>query len=129
MSSVTHGLAKSLSRVNHCTQWFTQAMPKNLRRKCSYIEASSTLSEFTIWNLNSEKSEIHCKRKVTMSSSKQSNKSKNSQLPEPKRKKPKQQGSVKSPTKQNHAQDTKKAETREAEGVNWDEYVDGQSRS
>lgn len=64
-----------------------------------------------------------------MSPSLQNNKSNSFQLFKPNRKKPKQQGSEKSLTKQTHAQDMKNAESRETEGGNWDEHIEERSRS
>lgn len=63
-----------------------------------------------------------------MPSIKQTSKSERFQLSKPKQKKPKQQGSEKSPTKQTHAQDTENAESRETEGMSWDNHIDERSR-
>lgn len=63
-----------------------------------------------------------------MSPNQQSDKPKSSQL-DPKGTKPKQQCSEKSSTNQTHAQDAKKAANRVAEGIKWDNYIDGQSQS
>lgn len=62
--------------------------------------------------------------------SKQASKSESFQLFKPNRKKPKQQGPEKNPTKDTtHAQDTKNAEYREVEGMNWDDHIDERSRN
>lgn len=63
-----------------------------------------------------------------MSSNQQSDKPKSSQF-DPKAAQPKQQGSEKSSTNQTHAQDAKKAANRVAEGIKWDNHIDGQSQS
>lgn len=63
------------------------------------------------------------------SPSKQAKESKGLGLFKLNRKKPKQQGSEKSPTTDTtHTQDTQNAEDREAEGMTWDNHIDERSR-
>lgn len=64
-----------------------------------------------------------------MSPSKPSDKATSPLFLQSRRKKAKQQGLEKSPSKQIHAQDKEKAETRNDEGKDWDKYIEEESQN
>lgn len=63
-----------------------------------------------------------------MSSRRSSNESGHFKFFKSTHKRPNHQEPEKSPTEQAHAQDVKKAETRETEGVDWDNHIDDHIR-